>query len=62
MGELFSATVTVTVTKKYSELIIFRYRYRSAKNAQNYWEKTEVQLPLPFPKKLAGKYFQFLIP
>eukprot|EP00971_Amphidinium_carterae_P001666 33509-Amphidinium_carterae.1 len=27
-GELFSATVTVTVTRKYSELIIFRCRYR----------------------------------
>eukprot|EP00971_Amphidinium_carterae_P075154 1485516-Amphidinium_carterae.1 len=28
VGELFSATVTVTVTEKYPELIIFRYRYR----------------------------------
>eukprot|EP00971_Amphidinium_carterae_P212358 4214642-Amphidinium_carterae.1 len=28
VGEIFSATVAVTVTEKYSKLIIFRYRYR----------------------------------
>eukprot|EP00971_Amphidinium_carterae_P176290 3494710-Amphidinium_carterae.1 len=47
------------VAEKYSEMTIFLLPLPINKNAQNYWETTEIQLPLRFPKKWQGHIFSF---